>query len=143
MCDNIKEMTDEGFYTMDQGMFKLSGFLVVCKAMFELGPSWLDKYVRTFMKEVVAEELENVVVSGTGKKQPIGMLKDVKGAVTDGIYPDKKPVVLKDFSPATIGKEVLAPTTKKGNATLYRRYFNCESIGLRNEIFPNGSKTQG
>ncbi|MEM5610912.1 phage major capsid protein [Bacillus thuringiensis] len=90
VCDNIKEMTDEGFYTMDQGMFKLSGFLVVCKAMFELGPSWLDKYVRTFMKEVVAEELENVVVSGTGKKQPIGMLKDLKGAVTDGIYPDKK-----------------------------------------------------
>ena len=106
-------MTDEGFYTVDQGMFKLSGFLVVCKAMFELGPSWLDKYVRTFMKEVVAEELENVVVSGTGKKQPIGMIKDLKGAVTDGIYPDKEPVVLKDFSPTTIGKEILAPTTKK------------------------------
>lgn len=140
VCDNIKEMTDEGFYTMDQGMFKLSGFLVVCKAMFELGPSWLDKYVRTFMKEVVAEELENVVVSGTGKKQPIGMLKDVKGAVTDGIYPDKKPVVLKDFSPATIGKEILAPTTKKGT----RRYTGVTLIvnplDYATKFFPMGAK---
>lgn len=140
VCDNIKEMTDEGFYTMDQGMFKLSGFLVVCKAMFELGPSWLDKYVRTFMKEVVAEELENVVVSGTGKKQPIGMLKDLKGAVTDGIYPDKKAVVLKDFSPATIGKEILAPTTKNGT----RRYTGVTLIvnplDYATKFFPIGAK---
>ncbi|HDR8448201.1 TPA: phage major capsid protein [Bacillus cereus] len=140
VCDNIKEMTDEGFYTMDQGMFKLSGFLVVCKAMFELGPSWLDKYVRTFMKEVVAEELENVVVSGTGKKQPIGMLKDLKGAVTDGIYPDKKAVVLKDFSPTTIGKEILAPTTKNGT----RRYTGVALIvnplDYATKFFPIGAK---
>ncbi|SPT88429.1 major capsid protein [Bacillus cereus] len=140
VCDNIKEMTDEGFYTVDQGMFKLSGFLVVCKAMFELGPSWLDKYVRTFMKEVVAEELENVVVSGTGKKQPIGMIKDLKGAVTDGIYPDKEPVVLKDFSPTTIGKEILAPTTKKGT----RRYTGVTLIvnplDYATKFFPIGAK---
>lgn len=114
VCDEIKEMIDEGFETIEQGMYKLSGFLVVCKAMFELGPEWLDKYVRTFMKEVVAEELERVIVMGTGKKQPIGMIKDLKGAVTDGIYPDKKKVVLTDFTPATIGKEILAPTTKGG-----------------------------
>ncbi|HHL0974730.1 TPA: phage major capsid protein [Bacillus cereus] len=140
VCDNIKEMTDEGFYTVDQGMFKLSGFLVVCKAMFELGPSWLDKYVRTFMKEVVAEELENVVVSGTGKKQPIGMIKNLKGAVTDGIYPDKGPVVLKDFSPTTIGKEILAPTTKKGT----RRYTGVTLIvnplDYATKFFPIGAK---
>ena len=140
VCDNIKEMTDEGFYTVDQGMFKLSGFLVVCKAMFELGPSWLDKYVRTFMQEVVAEELENVVVSGTGKKQPIGMIKNLKGAVTDGIYPDKGPVVLKDFSPTTIGKEILAPTTKKGT----RRYTGVTLIvnplDYATKFFPIGAK---
>ncbi|MGH0950864.1 phage major capsid protein [Bacillus mycoides] len=140
VCDNIKEMTDKGFYTVDQGMFKLSGFLVVCKAMFELGPSWLDKYVRTFMKEVVAEELENVVVSGTGKKQPIGMIKNLKGAVTDGIYPDKGPVVLKDFSPTTIGKEILAPTTKKGT----RRYTGVTLIvnplDYATKFFPIGAK---
>jgi hypothetical protein len=114
----IQEMVDEGFRTVEQGMFKLSGFLVVSKAMFELGPEWLDKYVRAFMKEVVADELENVIVTGDGNKKPIGMIKDLEGAVVGGAYPDKTAVVLPDFTPATIGKEILAPTTKGGT----RRY---------------------
>lgn len=114
----IQEMVDEGFYTVEMGMFKLSGFLVVSKAMFELGPDWLDKYVRTFMAEVVAEELENVVVNGTGNKQPIGMTRDLEGAVVGGEYPLKTPVILNDFTPETIGTEILAPTTKNGT----RRY---------------------
>ena len=114
VCDNIKEMLDEGFYTVEQGMFKLSGFLVVCKAMFELGPEWLDRYIRTFIQEIIADELENVIVNGTGNKQPIGMVKDLDGAVTNGVYPDKAPVTIADFSPATIGREILAPTTKGG-----------------------------
>ncbi|MFC6038422.1 phage major capsid protein [Paenisporosarcina macmurdoensis] len=114
VCEDIKEMIDEGFETIEQGMFKLSGFLVVCKAMFELGPEWLDRYVRLFMQEVVSDELENVVVAGTGNKQPIGMTKDLDAAVVAGVYTDKTSVVLEDFTPRTIGKEILAPTTKGG-----------------------------
>lgn len=118
VCDDIKEMVDHGFETIEQGMYKLSGFLVVCKAMFELGPEWLDRYVRAFLTEIIAAELENVIVTGTGNKQPIGMIKELNGAVTAGVYPDKAVVVLTDFTPSTIGKEILAPTTKGGT----RRY---------------------
>ncbi|UII56707.1 phage major capsid protein [Cytobacillus spongiae] len=114
----IQEMLDEGFRTVEQGMYKLSGFLVVSKAMFELGPEWLDRYVRTFMAEVVADELENVIVNGDGNKKPIGMIRDLEGSVTNGVYPEKTPVVLTDFTPKTIGEEILAPTTKNGT----RRY---------------------
>lgn len=114
VCDDIKEMVGEGFQTIEQGMFKLSGFLVVCKAMFELGPEWLDRYVRTFIQEIISDELENVIVNGTGNKQPIGMVKDLDGSVQGGVYPDKTPVTLSDFKPATIGREILAPTTKGG-----------------------------
>lgn len=114
----IQKMLDEGFQTVEQGMFKLSGFLVVSKAMFELGPEWLDRYVRTFMAEVIADELENVIVNGDGNKKPIGMIRDLEGSVTNGVYPEKTPVDLPDFSPSTIGKMILAPTTKEGK----RRY---------------------
>lgn len=110
----IQEMIDEGFRTIEQGMFKLSGFLVVSKAMFELGPEWLDRYVRTFMKEVVADELENAIVTGDGNKKPIGMTRDLEGSVVGGVYPEKTPVALPDFTPTTIGTEILAPTTKNG-----------------------------
>ncbi|WP_144561594.1 phage major capsid protein [Bacillus mycoides] len=140
VCDAIKEMIDEGFETIEQGMFKLSGFLVVCKAMFELGPEWLDKYVRTFMKEVVAEELENVVVNGTGKKQPIGMIKDLKGAVTDGIYPDKEKVKLTDLTPTTIGKLILAPTTKGGKKRYTGVTLIVNPLDYAIKFFPYGAK---
>lgn len=140
VCSNIQEMVDEGFRTVEQGMFKLSGFLVVCKAMFELGPEWLDRYVRTFLQEIVSDELENVVVNGTGNKQPIGMVKDLEGAVTAGVYPDKTPVVLNDFTPTTIGAEILAPTTKGGT----RRYTGVTLIvnplDYATKFFPLGAK---
>ena len=111
VCDNIKEMLDHGFETIDMGMFKLSGFLVVCKAMFEIGPEWLDRYVRAFLTEIIASELESVVVTGDGNKKPIGMIRDLDGAVTGGVYPEKEVTELKDLSPKTIGKEILAPAT--------------------------------
>lgn len=111
VCDNIKEMVDHGFETIDQGMYKLSGFLVVCKAMFEIGPEWLDRYVRAFLTEIIAAELETVVVVGDGNKKPIGMIRDLKGAVSEGVYPEKTAKALADLSPKTIGKEILAPAT--------------------------------
>lgn len=114
----IQEILDEGFKTVEQGMYKLSGFLVVSKAMFELGPEWLDRYVRTFMQEIVAEELENAIVTGDGNKKPIGMTRDLEGSVVGGVYPEKAKVALNDLTPATIGAKILGPTTKGGT----RRY---------------------
>jgi hypothetical protein len=136
----IQEILDEGFRTIEQGMFKLSGFLVVSKAMFELGPEWLDRYVRTFMQEIVAEELENAIVNGTGNKQPIGMIRDLEGAVVGGEYPLKAKIALNDLTPATIGTKLLAPTTKGGT----RRYTGVTLIvnplDYANKFFPVGAK---
>ena len=136
----IQEILDEGFQTVEQSMFKLSGFLVVSKAMFELGPEWLDKYVRMFMAEVVSDEMENAIVNGDGNKKPIGMTRDLDGAITNGQYPLKTPVVLTDFSPKTIGKNILAPTTKNGT----RRYTGVTLIinpmDYATRFFPLGAK---
>lgn len=46
--------------------------------MFELGPEWLDRYVRAFLTEVISTELENVIVKGTGKKQPMIFMLNLK-----------------------------------------------------------------
>lgn len=115
----IQEILDEGFKTVEQGMFKLSGFLVVSKAMFELGPDWLDRYVRTFLSEIIADELESVIVTGNGVKKPIGMNRDLNAPVDPVTgYALKTPVALTDFTPIEIGTKILAPTTKNGT----RRY---------------------
>lgn len=111
VCSEIQEMLDNGFETVDMGMNKLSGFLVVCKAMFEIGPEWLDRYVRAVLTEIIAEAMEDAVVTGDGDKKPIGMIRNLKGAVTEGKYPEKEAKKLEDLTPKTIGKDILAPAT--------------------------------
>lgn len=127
VCSKIEEMVDNGFETIDMGMYKLSGFLVVCKAMFEIGPEWLDRYIRAVLTEVVAAEMESVIVTGDGNKKPIGMIRDLDGAVTSGVYPEKDAEELNDLSPKTIGSKILAPATilekdEEGNPKRTRPY---------------------
>lgn len=140
VCAEIEEMVDNGFETVDMGMQKLSGFLVVCKAMFELGPEWLDRYVRTLLTEIMATELEKVAVNGDGNKKPIGMMRDLDGSVTLGVYPEKTPVALPDFSPATIGELILAPTTKNGTRTYTGVTLIINPLDYASKFFAIGAK---
>lgn len=93
--------------------YKLSAFLPVCKAHLDLGPVWLDTFVRRFLTEALALGLEAAIVTGTGKDQPIGMDRNLAGAVVDGVYPQKTAVELADFKPATIGA-LIADLTNGG-----------------------------
>lgn len=85
--------------TLDMTLAKLSAFIPVSKDMLSLGPVWLDNYTRIILSEATAGGLEKGILKGTGKNQPIGMCKDLNGAVTSGVYPDKTKVALTSFDP--------------------------------------------
>lgn len=89
----IEELTS-GFKEVDVTQDKLSAFLPVSKAMLDLGPAWLDNYVRQVLNEALANGLEYGIVCGTGKDMPVGMMRQVgEGVVvTGGEYPMKEPV---------------------------------------------------
>lgn len=89
----IQELTS-GFKEVDVTMDKLSAFLPVSKAMLDLGPNWLDEYVRQVLYEALANGLEYGIINGTGKDEPIGMMRQVGEGVTvtGGTYPAKSPV---------------------------------------------------
>ena len=89
----IEELTS-GFKEVDVTQDKLSAFLPVSKAMLDLGPAWLDNYVRQVLYEALANGLEYGIVNGTGKDEPIGMMRQVgEGvSVTGGEYPAKSPI---------------------------------------------------
>lgn len=114
LCDTIKKKLSAAFKLEDMNLYKLSAYMPVCKSMLVLGPEWLDTYVRTVLGESIAMALELAIVNGTGKDQPIGMMKDLSGAVVEGVYPDKTPVALTEFTPASIGTAIMAPLTKNG-----------------------------
>ncbi len=114
LCDEIKKKLETGFKVEDMRLQKLSAYIPVCKSMLDLGPAWLDRYVRELLYESLAGALEEAIVSGDGNTKPIGMIKDLKGAVVEGKYPDKKAVKLPDFEPKSLGKYIMSPLTKEG-----------------------------
>lgn len=98
--------------TMDMTLAKLSAFIPVSKDMLKLGPAWLDNYVRIILSEASAGGLEKGILKGTGKDQPIGMCKDLAGAVTQGVYKDKTKVSLGTLEPEGYCG-IIAPLAKK------------------------------
>lgn len=110
-----KELTS-GFKKISLGMEKLSAFIPVAKAMLDLGPAWLDRYVRTILQEAMYLGLEEAIINGTGKSEPIGMNRQVGEGVTvtGGVYPEKTTVALTSLDPITYGN-LLSSMTKTPN----------------------------
>ena len=105
LCDEIVQELTSGFKEVDTGLLKLSAFMPVCKAMLDLGPEWLDDFVRQVLYEAYANGLEAGIVAGDGNGKPIGMNRQVGDnvTVTGGVYPVKAPVSVTDLSTTTIG----------------------------------------
>lgn len=136
LTDAIKELLDDGFETVQTNLYKLSAFIPVAKSMLDLGPAWLDQYVRTVLAESMAIALEDAVINGTGKDMPIGMMKDLAGAVVDGVYPDKEAAAITDLSPETLGKNVMYPLTHDGKRTVSNVLMVVNPADYWAKIFP-------
>ena len=99
----ITKELESGFKDIQLGQNKLSAYMLVSQDMLDLGPEWLDRYVRAVMFEALAFGLEYGIIKGTGKDMPIGMVRDLKGAVVDGEYPEKTAKAVTDLEPVTYG----------------------------------------
>ena len=100
----VKEVAS-GIKEVDLEQCKLSAWIPISQDMIELGPIWLDAYIRTCLSEALSIGFEKAIVTGTGKNMPIGMDRDVSDdvTVTGGVYPQKEAVAVTDFETATYG----------------------------------------
>lgn len=107
LTDKIIKELESGFKEVDVTQDKLSAFIPISKAMLDLGPQWLDNYIRTILYEALANGLEEGIVNGTGKDQPIGMTKQVGDnvSVVSGVYPDKAVVKITKFDNIQLNKQ--------------------------------------
>ena len=105
LCDDIVKELTAGIKKIPATLLKLSAFLPVCKAMLDLGPEWLDNFVRQTLYEALSNGLEAGIVTGDGNKKTIGMNRQVGDnvVVTGGAYPEKAAIKVTDLSPATVG----------------------------------------
>ncbi|MGS5011842.1 phage major capsid protein [Bacillus cereus] len=120
LFDGIKGQLNATFRKDSISQLKLTAFIPLANDMLKLGPVWVERYVRIMITEAMKVGLERGFVAGTGKNEPIGLLKDPSGSVVNGVYPDKKPVGTLTFEPGrkTINelKGVVKLLAKKLNA---------------------------
>lgn len=118
-------------------LFKLSAFIPVAKAMLDLGPQWLDRFVREVLAESMSIALELAIVAGTGLNQPIGMIKDLAAPVVEGVYADKAATPLNDLTPLNLGTLVMSPLTKNGTRAVPGIIMVVNPLDYWAKIFPN------
>lgn len=78
---------------VDMTLMKLTAYMFVTKDMLNLGPVWVDAYVRQTLSEALATALEVAIVDGDGVKKPIGMTRNFKGAYQDSTGYSRKDTV--------------------------------------------------
>jgi len=106
----IAQQITSAFRTVEITQCKLSAYAVIEKDMLDLGPAFLDNYIRTFLKEALAVALEDAIVTGNGLNMPIGLDRDIHQGVSVSSstgYPQKTAVALTSFMPKEYG-EILA-----------------------------------
>ncbi len=122
LCAEIVKELTSGFKKIDLQQNKLSAFIPVCKAMLDLGPVWMDRYVRTILSEALYLGLEDGILNGKGQTanlhEPIGMRKDMTKSVnpTTG-YQDKNKITLNSLDPESYGNVLVnLAETENGHA---------------------------
>ena len=95
---------------------KYSAFCVVPLDILDMGPQFLDAFVRATMAEALGLGLEEAIVKGTGVNMPVGMMKNPNGSFEQSTgYPDKTAIKVTSFAPAEYGPLVArVATTENG-----------------------------
>lgn len=101
----VQKEIEGGIQEITLTMCKLSAFMAISMDLVELGPEWMDTYARETLSEAIAAALENGCVAGTGKDEPIGMIRDISptASVQDGVYPKQTSVKIKRLDAKTMG----------------------------------------
>ncbi|MBW3492774.1 phage major capsid protein [Bacillus sp. FDAARGOS_1420] len=97
----IKGQVNAAFREEQIGQLKLTAFAAIPNDMLDLGPEWVERYVRTLLVESYSVGLEYGFVNGTGVNQPIGLMKDFNS--TTNAVTDKKSSGTLTFAPSENG----------------------------------------
>lgn len=124
-----KEITSS-FKTVDINQNKLSAYAIVEVGMLDLGPVFLDGYIRTVLAEAIMSAMELAIIGGSGLNEPVGLIKDIHEGVSFSSstgYPNKTAVKVTDFTPASYGALVAQMATTEGGR---KRRFNKVALAV-------------
>lgn len=117
----ISQQVAGSFVEESSQMMKVSAYVPIPLSMLDLGPVYIDQFVRTLLYESIANALEdgcmNNLVSNTG---PIGMIANMSnGTVSQGVttYTAKTAITLSEFSPEGMAAVLAAMAVDRSGDT--------------------------
>src|SRR5699024_8956620 len=78
---DLEGQLDAEFGAEEFEQVALTAFFLISNDTLDLGPTWIDRFVRLCLGEAIADAWEKAIVNGTGHKQPIGLMKDMDAAI--------------------------------------------------------------
>lgn len=140
----IAEEITSAFRVIDVDQNKLSAYAIIEKGMLDLGPTFLDAYIRRVLYEALAVGLEKAIISGDGNNCPIGLDRDIHTgvSVSSGSYPQKTSgqgkFTVTEFTPVEYGKLVanLAKTEKGKQRTVQDLTMICSPNDYYTKVMP-------
>lgn len=103
--DKITKEIKGALKVLDITQAKYTAFCIIPLDLLDMGPVFLDAFIRAVLAEALGYGLEDAIVNGTGVNMPTGMTKNPNGDFNQSSgYPDKTPVAVTSFAPADYGK---------------------------------------
>lgn len=136
----ITEQIEGSFKSITMTQGKLSAYVLIAKDMLDLGPNFLDTYIRRILRESIAIGLEFGIIKGQGNKgQPVGLIRNTTSSMdqANGLSAKTKEAVT-SFEPAEYGALVakLAKTEKGVTRTFDRVQLICNPVDYLKRIMP-------
>lgn len=110
---DIEGQLDAEFGATEYVQLALTAFFLISKDTLELGPRWINRYVLLCLREAVRDIWATKIITGTGNNEPIGLMKDLDGSVSGGVYPDKASAGTLTFADSKTMVTELAGVMKK------------------------------
>ena len=124
---------------IDLTQSKYSAFCVLPLAIIDLGPSYIDAYVRAVLAEAFACGLEEAIVLGSGVNMPIGLMRNPNSTFNQETgYEAKEAVKVTSFQPKEYGPLVanLAKTEKGKQRKFAEVQLLCNLTDYLNKVMP-------
>lgn len=126
---DLEGQLDAEFGATEFTQLALTAYFLISNDTLDLGPRWVDRFVRLCLQEAIAEAWEAAIVSGDGNESPIGLLKDLNGSVVGGVYPDKTSAGTLTFKDAPTMVKELAVVLK--SASEYTQKIGKDDVGKK------------
>lgn len=141
ITDEITKEIESGFKVIDLSQNKLSAYCFIERGMLDMGPTFLDAYIRACLSEAIYLGLEYGIVKGTGVNEPIGLIRDISATAsfnpTTG-WAAKEKIAITEITAASYGELLgtLAETEDGKSRTFGEVVLLCNQKDYLTKVIP-------